>query len=163
MVPQAIRTVYSGRRYVALAGAIFSSMMLALSYLAGHVFFYPFLASHVPHGTELGLVLIVALSALSALVIPMNVYRVSMLRSSKQKMGGGILGSAAGSIAGACSCGQVGFAIVSTFGAAGATATAFLTNYEVPIRIAAIAILAVTYYTTTRSLAAECRLAGRQA
>jgi hypothetical protein len=73
-------------------------------------------------------------------------------------MGGGVIGSIIGAVAGACSCGPVGFAIISTFGSVGATATAFLTNYEVPIRIIAIGILTVTYFTTVRSLKVECKI-----
>ena len=63
-----------------------------------------------------------------------------------------------GAAAGACSCGPIGFAVISTFGSVGATATAFLTNYEIPIRIIAIAILIVTYFTTIKSLKVECNL-----
>jgi len=92
------------------------------------------------------------------LVIPMNIFRINILKSSKQKMGGGILGSIIGTAAGACSCGPIGFAVISTFGSVGATATAFLTNYEIPIRIIAIAILIVTYFTTIKSLKVECNL-----
>ena len=39
----------------------------------------------------------------------------------------------------------IGFAVISTFGSVGATATAFLTNYEIPIRIIAIAILVLSH------------------
>jgi len=73
-------------------------------------------------------------------------------------MGGSILGSIMGSIAGACSCGPIGFAVISTFGSIGATATAFLTNYEIPIRIIAIAILVITYFTTIKSIKSECQV-----
>ncbi len=52
----------------------------------------------------------------------------------------------------------IGFAVISTFGSVGATATAFLTNYEIPLRIIAIAILAITYFTTVKSLKVECKL-----
>src|SRR3989337_1106735 len=37
-------------------------------------------------------------------------------------------------------------------------ATAFLANYEIPIRLVAIAILAYTYYATVKSLAVECKI-----
>ena len=73
-------------------------------------------------------------------------------------MGGSILGSIVGSIAGACSCGPIGFAVISTFGSIGATATGFLTNYEIPIRIIAITILVITYFTTIKSLKTECKV-----
>ena len=153
-----IKLVFSNFKYVVLASVIFSSMMIGLLILSEYIFLDPYIVSHLPSGSELGFVLIVTLSALSALVIPMNIFRINILKSSKQKMGGGIFGSIIGAAAGACSCGPVGFAIISTFGSVGATATAFLTNYETPIRIIAIGILVVTYFTTVKSLKIECKI-----
>ena len=72
----------------------------------------------------------------------------------------GVFGSMIGAVAGACSCGPIGFAVISTFGAAGGVATSFLTNYEIPIRFLAIAILVFTYYTTAKSLKVECKISG---
>jgi len=155
---QTIKLVFSNFKYLALASAIFVSMLIGLLILSEYIFLDPYVVSHIPSGTEFGFVLIVILSALSALVIPMNIFRINILKSSKRKMGGGIFGSIIGAAAGACSCGPVGFAIISTFGSVGATATAFLTNYEIPIRIIAIAILTITYFTTVKSLKIECKL-----
>jgi len=155
---QMIKLVFSNPKYAFLASAIFVSMMIGLLILSEYIFLEPYLVSHLPSGSEFGFILITILSALSALVIPMNIFRINILKSSKQKMGGGIFGSIIGAVAGACSCGPVGFAVISTFGSVGATATAFLTNYETPIRIIAIGILAVTYFTTVKSLKVECKI-----
>ena len=132
--------------------------MITLLFVSEFIFFEPFFISHLPNGSELGFVLILILSILSAIVIPMNLYRITHLKNSKKKMGGSIVGSIVGSIAGACSCGPIGFAVISTFGSVGATATAFLTNYEIPIRIIAIGILIITYFTTIKSLKTECQM-----
>ena len=153
-----IKLVFSNFIYVLLSAVIFVSMMIGLLILSEYVFLDPYIVSHLPSGTELGFVLILILSAMSALVIPMNIFRINILKSSKQKMSGGVVGSIIGAAAGACSCGPVGFAVISTFGSVGATATAFLTNYETPIRIVAIAILVVTYFTTVKSLKLECNI-----
>ena len=155
---QTIKFVYSNFKYVVLASAIFVPMMIGLLILSEYIFLEPFVVAHLPSGSELGFVLIVIISALSALVITMNIFRINILKSSKHKMGGGIFGSIIGAAAGACSCGPIGFAVISTFGSVGAAATAFLTNYEIPLRIIAIAILAVTYFTTIKSLKVECNL-----
>ena len=155
---QTIKLVYSNFKYALLASIIFVSMMIGLLIISEYIFLEPYVVAHLPSGSELGFVLIVVLSALSALVIPMNIFRINILKSSKQKMGGGIFGSIIGTAAGACSCGPIGFAVISTFGSVGATATAFLTNYEIPIRLIAIAILLVTYFTTIKSLKVECKL-----
>ena len=153
-----IKLVFSNFRYVALASIIFVSMVIGLLILSEYIFLEPYVVGHVPSGSELGFVLIVILSGLSALVLPMNIFRINILKRSKQKMGGGIFGSIIGAAAGACSCGPVGFAVISTFGSVGATATSFLTNYETPIRIIAIAILVVTFFTTVKSLRIECKI-----
>ena len=153
----AIKTVYSNSKYLFLFAVIFSIMLVGLLILSEYIFLEPYVVSHIPSGTEFGFVLIVTISALSALVLPMNIFRINILKKSKQKMGGGIFGSIIGSAAGACSCGPIGFAVISTFGSVGATATAFLTNYEIPIRIIAIGILAITYFTTVKSLKTECK------
>ncbi len=155
---QILQLVYSNHKYILLASAIFVSMMIGLLLLSEYIFLEPYVVAHLPSGSELGFILIVILSALSALVIPMNIFRINILKSSKHKVGSGVFGSFIGAAAGACSCGPIGFAVISTFGSVGATATAFLTNYEIPIRIIAIAILTVTYFTTVKSLKIECKL-----
>lgn len=141
-----------------MAFVIFTSMLFGLLILSEYIFLEPYVVSHLPSGTEFGFVLIVIISALSALVLPMNIFRIIILKKSKQKMSGGVVGSVIGAAAGACSCGPVGFAVISTFGSVGATTSAFLTNYEIPIRIIAIGILVLTYFTTLKSLKIECRL-----
>ena len=149
--------VFSNLKYLLLAFVIFSSMMIGLLILSEYIFLEPYVVSHIPSGTEFGFILILTISALSALVLPMNIFRINILKKSKQKMGGGIFGSIIGAAAGACSCGPIGFAVISTFGSVGATATAFLTNYEIPIRIISIGILVITYFTTMKSLKIECK------
>ena len=153
-----LKLVFSNFKYLVLSTVFFSTMMIGLLILSEYIFLEPYVVSHIPSGTELGFVLILIISALSALVIPMNIFRINILKKSKQKMSGGIFGSVIGAAAGACSCGPIGFAVISTFGSVGATATAFLTNYEIPIRIIAIGILTITYFTTVRSLKVECKI-----
>ena len=133
-------------------------MVIGLLLLSEFIFIDPFVAGHIPKGTELGFVLIIILSSMSALVLPMNFYRIKILKNSKKKIGGSVFGSFIGAAAGACSCGPIGFAVISTFGSIGATSLGFLTSYEIPIRITAIFLLAITYYTTIRSLKIECRI-----
>ena len=153
-----VKLVFSNFRYSVLSGVIFVTMTLGLLIMSEYIFLEPYIISHLPSGTELGFILILIISSLSALVLPMNIYRINILKKSKQKISGGIFGSLIGAAAGACSCGPIGFAVISTFGSVGATATSFLTNYEIPIRIIAIIILVITYFTTVKSLKMECKL-----
>lgn len=151
------KLVFSNHGYIVLAAAIFVMMFFLLSALSEYVFFEPYFVFYVPDDRALGFALILAVSALSAVVIPMNVYRV---KTSKRisKASGGFLGSLIGASAGACSCGPVGFAIISTFGTVGGIATAFLASYEIPLRIISIGILGFVYYTTSKSLSSECKI-----
>ena len=153
-----LNLVFSNRSYIILSITIFSGMLFGLLLLSEYIFLEPYLVGHIPNGTEFGFSLIVIISALSGLVLPMNIFRIKILKNSAKKIGGGVFGSFIGAAAGACSCGPVGFALISTFGSIGGTASVFLTNYEIPIRIAAIIILTITYYTTVKSLQVECKI-----
>ena len=153
-----LKLIFSNLKFLVLSVVVFLSMMIILLLISEFIFLEPYFVTHIPSGSELGFILITLLSGLSALVIPMNLFRITNLKNSKQKMSGSIFGTIVGSAAGACSCGPIGFAVISTFGSVGAIATTFLTNYEIPIRIIAIAILIITYFTTIKSLKSECKV-----
>ena len=87
----------------------------------------------------------------------MNIFRVKLISDTK-KIGGSIAGTIVGASAGACSCGPIGFSIITTFGTAGSVASSFLTNYEIPIRLISIGILVLVFFTTTKSLSLECKI-----
>lgn len=157
-MPQTIKVVFSNYQYVILASIIFVGLLIPLLIISEYIFLEPYIVGHIAQDRELGFFLIVLVSALSGLVLAMNVYRIKILRSATRKMGGGLFGSIIGTIAGVCGCGPVGFAVISTFGSIGGVATSFLTIYEIPLRIGAIALLVFVYYTTTKSLKVECQL-----
>ena len=152
----AFKLVFSKASYLILSVAIFSGMLVLLSILSEFIFTQPNLLFYVADYDIFRFALVVVVSALSGIVISMSIYRLRILRI--RKVGSGFLGSIIGVGAGACSCGSVGFAIVSTFGAVGGTATAFLTNYEIPLRLVSIGILIATYYVTIKALGTECKI-----
>ena len=152
----AIKLVFSNYRYVVLSGIIFVAMFIPLSIISEFIFLEPYVVMYVTYDDVFRFSLVVIVSILSGLVLSMNVYRIKSLRNSRKKMSGGVLGSILGASAGACGCGPIGFAIISTLGSIGGVATAFLTNYEFPIRIASIGILILVYYTTSKSILTEC-------
>jgi hypothetical protein len=152
------KLVFFNYKFFTLSVIIFSSMVITLLLISEFIFLEPYFVTHIPSGSELGFILIVVLSTLSALVIPMNIFRISHFKNSKQKISGSIFGSIMGSAAGACSCGPIGFAVISTFGSVGATATAFLTNYETPLRLVSIGILIIVLITTMKAIPIECKI-----
>jgi uncharacterized membrane protein YraQ (UPF0718 family) len=133
-------------------------MFIPLSILSEFLFIEPFVIFHVVEDRIVSFVLIVSISFMSAIVIPMNIYRIRTLRKSAAKISGSVVGSIIGASAGICSCGPIGFSIISTFGAVAGTATAFLTNYEIPLRLISLGLLCLVYYTTAKSISIECKI-----
>ena len=149
--------MFSSYSYVLLAGIIFVCMLIPLSILSEFLFIEPLFVIHVIEDRAFGFTLLVAISFMSAVVIPMNIYRIRTLQKSTTKIGGSLLGSIIGASAGICSCGPIGFSIISTFGTVAGTATAFLTNYEIPLRLVSLGLLCLVYYTTAKSISVECK------
>ena len=150
--------MFSSYSYVLLAGIIFVCMLIPLSILSEFLFIEPFFVIHVIEDRAFSFTLLVAISFMSAVVIPMNIYRIRTLQKSTTKIGGSLLGSIIGASSGICSCGPIGFSIISTFGTVAGTATAFLTNYEIPLRLASLGLLCLVYYTTAKSISIECKI-----
>ena len=153
-----LKLVFSSYHYVILAAIVFASMLIPLSLLYEFIFTEPFFIINITESSSISFMLILGVSIMSAIVIPMNVYRIKTLQKSSSKIGGSVIGSIIGASAGICSCGPIGFSLISTFGTVAGTATAFLTNYEIPLRVGSIAILCLVYYTTTRSISSECKI-----
>jgi uncharacterized membrane protein YraQ (UPF0718 family) len=133
-------------------------MFIPLSILSEFLFIEPLFVIHVIEDRAFSFTLLVAISFMSAVVIPMNIYRIRTLQKSTTKIGGSLLGSIIGASAGICSCGPIGFSIISTFGTVAGTATAFLTNYEIPLRLVSLGLLCLVYYTTAKSISVECKI-----
>jgi len=150
--------VFSSYPYVLVAGIIFVCMFIPLSILSEFLFIEPFFVIHVIEDRAFSFTLLVAISFMSAVVIPMNIYRIRTLQKSTTKIGGSLLGSIIGASAGICSCGPIGFSIISTFGTVAGTATAFLTNYEIPLRLVSLGLLCLVYYATAKSISIECKI-----
>ena len=150
--------VFSSYSYVLLAGIIFVCMLIPLSILSEFLFIEPFFVIHVIEDRTFSFTLLVAISFMSAVVIPMNIYRIRTLQKSTAKIGGSIVGSIIGASTGICSCGPIGFSIISTFGTVAVTATAFLTNYEIPLRLVSLGLLCLVYYTTAKSISIKCKI-----
>ena len=150
--------MFSRISYVTLAGIIFVCMFIPLSILSEFLFIEPFVIFNVIEDRTASFALIISISLMSAIVIPMNIYRIRTMQTSTTKIGGSIIGSIIGASAGICSCGPIGFSIISTFGTVAGTATAFLTNYEIPLRLVSLGLLCLVYYTTIRSISVECKI-----
>ena len=156
MYKESFGIVYSNKKYICWSIAIFAGLFFSLSLMSEFIFLSPSFVFYVPFSGIADFALIVAISVLSGIVASFSTYRIRMnkgLRSSA-----GFVGSMIGAGAGACSCGPLGFSAISIFGTLGGTATAFLANYEMPLRIVSIAILCYTYYISAKDITAKCKI-----
>jgi hypothetical protein len=156
MQSQALKLVFSNKTYIVLSISIFVGLLLLLSITSEYVFLQPILTFYVQDEDTLGFLLIVMVSALSGIVVSMSIFRIKILHAKQLNVS--FAGPIIGASAGICSCGPTGFAIVSTFGTIGGTATSFLANYEIPLRLISIGILAFTYYFTSKEIRAQCKI-----
>ena len=140
-----------------LFALIFLGLFLPLIYVSEFLFFEPYLLFYVAEYDVLNFISILTICILTGLVLSMSIFRIRFLQASTKKLRTGLLGSIIGAGAGAC-CGGIGVALISIFGAVGGVATSVLTNFEIPLRVASIAILVFTYFMIVRDLNKECKV-----
>lgn len=111
----------------------------------------------VPEDAFPGFVLSIITSILGGVVISSNVF----LFNAGMKIGKAsfLSGYALGTISSMCaSCSSIGFYLASTFGVAGIAASSFLSIYQTPMRLAAIAILVIALIAALRRIGIACRI-----
>ena len=140
-----------------LFALIFLGLFLPLIYVSEFLFFEPYLLFYVAEYDVLNFISVLIICILTGLVLSMSIFRIRFLQASTKKLRTGLLGSIIGVGAGAC-CGGIGVALISIFGAVGGVATSVLTNFEIPLRVASIAILVFTYFMIVRDLNKECKV-----
>jgi|TARA_B100000959_G_scaffold46814_1_gene47693 hypothetical protein len=132
-------------------------MLIPLLIISEHLFLEPYIIFSIYPESFVNFSLILILSIFAGIVISMNIFRIRQIKKTN-KIGISLFGTIIGASAGACSCGPVGFSIITTFGTAGGIATAFLDMYEIPLRIISIGILIVVFFTSLKSLKNECKI-----
>jgi len=154
-----LKIVFSKQTYLLLSISIFAVMLIILLHAREFLFFSPYLAFQLTHEMILSFILIVAVSGLTGMVLSVSIYRIFTQRMGAKSMSSGMLGSLVGVGTGVCTgCSQIGFAIITTFGAAGAVTLSFLSYYEIPLRMASIAILTVSYFLVARNISSNCKI-----
>lgn len=151
--------VFSNKAYVALAGAISAVSWVIFNVFDGLLFFSPRVAFYypLPEDAVLGFVLSNITAALMGIIVSMNIYvfKSSRTRASKSSF---FSGSTLGTVSSMCAgCSSFGFYLATLFGTAGVAASTFMSNYQIPLRLAAIGLLAWAYYSAHRQVAG-CRI-----
>ena len=151
------KLVFSNYRYSTISILITLGLFFSLSIVSEYLFIEPYVVFSVYPETTFNFSLIVIISILAGMVVSMNIFRVKLIKKIR-KIGTSITGTVVGASAGACSCGPIGFTVITTFGTSGSIASSFLTNYEIPLRLISIGILFLVLLTTMRSLSTECKI-----
>ena len=152
-----LKLVFSNYRYSTISILITFGLFFSLSIVSEYLFIEPYVVFSVYPDTAFNFSLIVIISILAGMVVGMNIFRVRLVKKVR-KIGSSITGTVIGASAGACSCGPIGFSIITTFGTTGSIASSFLTNYEIPLRLISIAILVLVLWTTLKSISRECKI-----
>ena len=151
------KLVFSNYRYSIISILITLGLFFSLSIVSEYLFIEPYVVFAVYPDTAFNFSLIVIISILAGMVVGMNIFRIRLVKKVR-KIGSSITGTIIGAAAGACSCGPIGFSIITTFGTTGSIASSFLTNYEIPLRLISIAILVLVLWTTLKSVSKECKI-----
>jgi hypothetical protein len=151
------KLVFSNYRYSTISILITLGLFISLSIVSEYLFIEPYVVFAVYPDTAFNFSLIVIISILAGIVVSMNIFRVRLVKKVR-KIGSSITGTIIGASAGACSCGPIGFSIITTFGTTGSIASSFLTNYELPLRLISIIILVLVLWTTLKSISRECKI-----
>src|SRR5919109_4697285 len=154
-----IKLVFSDWEYIALAGTIAIIFWIVFNVFDQLLFFSPIVIFYLPEDAITGFILSNITAILLGIVVSMNVYVLRHLRATKLNATSFFSGSSIGVLSSTCaSCSSLGFLLVSTLGGAGITISAFLSNYQTPLRIVSIALLLWAYYSISARLTRSCKI-----
>ncbi len=141
--------------YIGLTILVFTLFWIFFNIFDELLFFSPILYFYLPDDAIVGFVFTNIIALLLGIVVSVNIYLIKNLKLKICKSL--ISGSFLGVITSACaSCSSIGFIIISTFGGAGIVATAFLTNYQIPLRVLSIGIMIYALYAINKRITSSC-------
>lgn len=156
---EAFKIVYGSNPilYIGLAILVFALFWIFFNVFEELLYFTPILYFYLPDDAMVGFILSTASSLLLGVIISMNIH---LLRNSKIKLDKSLISSSFLTIITSfcASCSSIGFIIISTFGSAGIIATAFLTNYQIPLRVVSLGILVLALFTVCRRIVNSCSI-----
>jgi hypothetical protein len=145
--------------YIALAAVVSSIFWIIFSVFDQLLFFTPVFVFYLPDDAVLGFILSTITAVLMGIVVSMNVYVLKHSRGLKISVGSFFSGSTLSVISSTyASCSSIGFLLVTIFGGIGVTASTFLSNYQIPLRIISIALLVWSLYSISNKLTKSCTI-----
>ena len=158
-ISTSVRIVFANWHYVVIAGVISTIFWILFSIFDQLLFFTPVLVFYLPDDAVTGFILSTITTVLLGIVVGMNVYVLRHSIGLKINIKSLFSGSTLSVLSSTCvSCSSLGPLLVSTFGGIGVAASAFLTNYQTPLRIFSIALLIWALYSISNKLSKSCIL-----
>ena len=154
---KALKLVFSNPKYIVFSVLIFVVMFVPLTIFLQYFFIEPFLIFSVSDSELFSFSLVVIISALTALVLSMGIFRMRLLQTRARNMRSGIMGSFIGVSAGTLGCLSMSMALVPILVPLAST-IAIIENYAIPLRLISIAILGFTFFITVRGISSECKI-----
>jgi hypothetical protein len=151
-----LKIVFSNFVYIIFAGITAVTFWIVSSIFDQLLFFYPIIVFYLPDDAVVGFILVNIIAILLGIVVSMNIY---VFRNSKIKIRSASLLSASSLslLSSICvSCSSLGFFLISTLGVVGVTASAFVSNYQAPLKLLSIVLLIWAYYSVTNKLTKSC-------
>lgn len=147
--------------YFGITLLVFTAFWIFYNIFDELLYFSPILYFYLPGDAIVGFTLSTLSALLLGVIVSMNIYllRNSNIREYKSLVSGSFLTIFFSACA---SCSSIGFVVISTFGSAGVIATAFLTNYQIPLRLLAVGILIFALYGVSRRTTNSCSLNGEE-
>jgi hypothetical protein len=148
-----ILDTFRDAKYVLLSVAIMTGYGVMLLFFDEFLFFVPYFTLYVPSSTYVSLVLDLALTFLTAIVLTVSIRQILLQRQGGNASRTGILGIVAALIAGACPCYYL-VPLLAVAGAIGGTLGALgilLNVFQIPIKLGATLILVIATYKLNKS------------
>jgi hypothetical protein len=154
-----IKLVFSGWAYLVLGGVVTAIFWIIFNVFDQLLFFSPVVTFYLPEDALGGFILSNITAILAGAVISMNIYVIRHSKGLKAGFLSIFSGSSLSVLSSTCaSCSSLGFLLISTFGGIGVTASTFLTNYQIPLRVISILILIWALCSISRKLTDTCRI-----
>ena len=152
-MPSPIVDTFRDARYTLLAAPIFVAYGAMLVFLDQFLFFSPYFVFYVPSSEFGNFTIDLVLTVLTTLVLTVSIRQILLQRGSGGTSKTGILGIVAALMAGACPCYYLIplLAVAGTIGGALGAVGILLNAFQIPIKLAAVAILLFATYKINKT------------
>ncbi len=152
-MPSPILDTFHDARYVLVGAIIMVCYGVMLLFFDSFLFFAPYFIFYVQASAYPSLLLDIALTILTAIVLTVSIRQISLQRQGGKASKTGTVGIIAALLAGACPCYYLVplLAVAGTLGGALGAVGILLNAYQIPIKVAAVLILVAATYQLNKS------------